>query len=92
MFLSILIYVFSHYEHIRIIKITDILKIKGLFYPLLHIVRKSVRNTKISIPKLEWIMEKISYKRRVYESVDDRTPLRLSLKNQCKEDLSTMGK
>ena len=39
--------------------------------PLLHTGHYCVRMTKILILKLEGIIKKISYERRVYESVDD---------------------
>ena len=43
---------------------------------------------KISILKKEGIIEKISYERRAYESIDDiEATLRLYLKNQSKTKL-----
>ena len=43
------------------------------FNPLLPIVYKSARIDKISILKLEGIIKKISYERRDYESVDEKS-------------------
>ena len=40
--------------------------------PLVPSAHKSVRISKISIPKLEGIIKKISYERRDYESVDEK--------------------
>ena len=55
----------SIYEH------GPIFKLENPFNPLLHTGHYSVDMTKISILKLEGIIKKISYERRVYESVDD---------------------
>ena len=41
--------------------------------PLLPIAYKSARIDKISILKLEGIIKKISYERRDYESVDEKS-------------------
>ena len=41
--------------------------------PLLPIAHKSARIVKISILKLEGIIKKISYERRDYESVDEKS-------------------
>ena len=41
--------------------------------PLLPIAHKSARIDKISILKLEGIIKKISYERRDYESVDEKS-------------------
>ena len=41
--------------------------------PLLPIAHKSARIDKISILKLEGITKKISYERRDYESVDEKS-------------------
>ena len=43
------------------------------FNPLLPIAHKSARIDKISILKLEGIIKKISYERRDYESVDEKS-------------------
>ena len=43
------------------------------FYPLLPIAHKSARIAKISILKLEGTIEKISYERHDYESVDEKS-------------------
>ena len=43
------------------------------FNPLVPSAHKSVRITKISILKLEGIIKKISYERRDYESVDEKS-------------------
>ena len=42
------------------------------FNPLVPSAHKNVRITKIPILKLEWIVKKISYERRDYESVDEK--------------------
>ena len=44
-----------------------------LFNPLLLSAHKSARIFKISILKLEGIIKKISYERRDYESVDEKS-------------------
>ena len=44
-----------------------------MFNPLLPIAYKSARIDKISILKLEGIIKKISYERRDYESVDEKS-------------------
>ena len=44
-----------------------------LFNPLLPIAHKSARIDKISILKLEGITKKISYERRYFESVDEKS-------------------
>ena len=41
--------------------------------PLVPSVHKSVRIAKISILRLEGIIKRISYKRRDYESVDEKS-------------------
>ena len=41
--------------------------------PLVPNAHESVRIAKISILKLEWISQKISYVRRDYESVDEKS-------------------
>ena len=56
----------------------QVLNIKNSNYffninPLLPSAHKSVRITKISILKLEGIIKKISYERRDYESVDEKS-------------------
>ena len=43
------------------------------FNPLLPIAHKSARIDKIPILKLEGIIKKISYERRDYESVDEKS-------------------
>ena len=43
------------------------------FNPLVPSAHKSVRNAKILILKLEGIIKKISYERRDYESVDEKS-------------------
>ena len=43
------------------------------FNPLLPIAHKSARIDKISILNLEGIIKKISYERRDYESVDEKS-------------------
>ena len=43
------------------------------FNPLLPIAHKSAQIDKISILKLEGIIKKISYERRDYESVDEKS-------------------
>ena len=43
------------------------------FNPFVHSVASQQSVTKISILKLERLMESISYERRVYESVDDKS-------------------
>ena len=43
------------------------------FNPLVPSAHKSVRIAKISILKLEGIIKKISYERRDYESVDEKS-------------------
>ena len=43
------------------------------FNPLVPIAHKSARIDKISILKLEGIIKKISYERRDYESVDEKS-------------------
>ena len=43
------------------------------FNPLLPIAHKSARIDKISILKLEGITKKISYERRDYDSVDEKS-------------------
>ena len=45
----------------------------GDFNPLMPIAYKSARIDKISILKLEGIIKKISYERRDYESVDEKS-------------------
>ena len=49
------------------------MKIYKFLYPLLPIAHKSARIVKISILKLEGIIKKISYERRDYESVDEKS-------------------
>ena len=44
-----------------------------LINPLLSIAHKSARIGKISLLKLEGIIKKISYERRDYESVDEKS-------------------
>ena len=44
-----------------------------LINPLLPVAYKSARIDKISILKLEGIIKKISYERRDYESVDEKS-------------------
>ena len=45
----------------------------GILNPLLPIAHKSAPIGKISILKLEGIIKKISYERRDYESVDEKS-------------------
>ena len=46
---------------------------KMYFKPLVPNAHESVRIPKILIPKLEGIPKKVSYERRDYESVDDKS-------------------
>ena len=46
---------------------------RNTFNPLLPIAHKSAQIDKISILKLEGIIKKISYERRDYESVDEKS-------------------
>ena len=46
----------------------------NMFNPLVPRAHKSVRIAKILILKLEGIIKKISYERRAYESVDEKSP------------------
>ena len=48
-------------------------KLGSIVNPLLPIAYKSARIDKISILKLEGIIKKISYERRDYESVDEKS-------------------
>ena len=48
-------------------------KVADPFNPLVPIAHKSARIDKISILKLEGIIKKISYERRDYESVDEKS-------------------
>ena len=48
-------------------------KFTNFFNPLLPIAYKSARIDKISILKLEGIFKKISYERRDYESVEEKS-------------------
>ena len=54
-------------------QIEDFNNILNFFNPLLPIAHKSARFDKISILKLEGIIKKISYERRDYESVDEKS-------------------
>ena len=55
------------------IQLATILHHYYLFNPLLPIAHKSAQIDKISILKLEGIIKKISYERRDYESVDEKS-------------------
>ena len=59
------------------VKIDTTFKIDFIVYcefnPLVPSAHKSVRISKISILKLEGIIKKISYERRDYESVDEKS-------------------
>ena len=56
------------------------------------IAHKSARIGKISILKLEGIIKKISYERRDYESVDEKSlSLRLCLEKLQKKNSGTKG-
>ena len=57
------------YIFLKLFRTISLLRDLGL-YPLLHISHYSVHMTKISILKYEGTIKKISYERRVYESVD----------------------
>ena len=48
-------------------------KFINFFNPLLPIAHKSARIDKISILKLEGIIKKLSYERRDYDSVDEKS-------------------
>ena len=48
-------------------------KFRNLYNPLVPSAHKSVRIAKTSILKLEGIFKKISYDRRDYESVDEKS-------------------
>ena len=50
-----------------------ILVLKQVYNPLVPSAYKSLRNAKILILKLEGIIKKISYERRDYESVDEKS-------------------
>ena len=63
-----------------------------LFNPLLPIAHKSARIDKISILKLEGIIKKISYERRDYESVDEKSlPKAMSRKTTKKKIQALKG-
>ena len=63
-----------------------------LFNPLLPIAHKSARIDKISILKLEGIIKKISYERRDYESVDEKSLSKaMSRKTTKKKNSGTKG-
>ena len=49
------------------------MEIYKFLHPLLPIMYKSARIDKISILKLEGIIKKISYERRDYESVEEKS-------------------
>ena len=60
--------------------------------PLLPIAHKSARIDKISILKLEGIIKKISYERRDYESVDEKSLSKaMSRKTAEKKNSGTKG-
>ena len=61
------------------------------FNPLLPIAHKSAQIDKISILKLEGIIKKISYERRDYESVDEKSLSKAVSKNYEKENSGTKG-
>ena len=61
----------------NIYSINKLTKIKFLVNPLVHSVQYIGRLTKILISILEGILKKISYERRDYESVDDKSHLKL---------------
>ena len=65
--------------------------IRSHFNPLLPIAHKSARIAKISILKLEGIIQKISYERRDYESVDEKSLSKTVSKNYGKNNSDTKG-
>ena len=60
------------------------------FNPLLPIAHKSARIGQISILKLQGIIKKISYERRDYELVDEKTYLRLCLEKLRKKRIEAL--
>ena len=59
--------------------------------PLLPIAHKSARIHKISILKLEGIIQKISYERRDYESVDEKSLSKAMSWKTTKKNSGTKG-
>ena len=63
------------------------INLRTSFNPLVPSAHKSVLIAKISILKLEGIIKKISYERRDYESVDEKSLyLKLSPEKRRKEE------
>ena len=59
--------------------------------PLLPIAHKSARIDKISILKLKGIIKKISYERRDYESVDEKSLSKAMSQKTTKKNSGTKG-
>ena len=67
-------------------------KFTNFLNPLLPIAYESARIDKISVLKLEGIIKKISYERRDYESVEEKSlPQAMSRKKLWKKNTGTKG-